>query len=59
MRDQGLLDSALARPSNQFIYDPNADIATLAAAYGFGSAKNHAFVGTSASHSSQPHFFCG
>jgi death on curing protein len=44
MRDQGLLDSALARPRNQFIYDPNADIAKLAAAYGFGPAKNHAFV---------------
>jgi len=44
MRDQGLLDSALARPRNQFIYDPNADIAKLAAAYGFGLAKNHAFV---------------
>jgi len=44
MHDQGLLDSALARPRNQFIYDPNADIAKLAAAYGFGLAKNHAFV---------------
>ena len=44
MRDQGLLDCALARPRNQFIYDPNADFAKLAAAYGFGSAKNHAFV---------------
>jgi death-on-curing protein len=44
MRDEGLLDSALARPRNQFIYDPNADIAKLAAAYGFGLAKNHAFV---------------
>ena len=44
MRDQGLLDSALARPRKQFIYDPNADIAKLAAAYGFASTKNHAFV---------------
>ena len=44
IRDEGLLDSALARPRNQFIYDPNADIAKLAAAYGFGLAKNHAFV---------------
>jgi death-on-curing protein len=44
MRGQGLLDSALARPRNQFIYDPNADIAKLAAAYGFGLAKNYAFV---------------
>ena len=44
MCDQGLLDSALARPRNQFIYDPNPHIAKLAAAYGFGLAKNHAFV---------------
>jgi death-on-curing protein len=44
MRDEGLLDFALARPRNQFVCDPNADIAKLAAAYGFGSAKNHAFV---------------
>ena len=44
MRDEGLLDPALARPRNPFIYDPNADIAKLAAAYGFGLAKNHAFV---------------
>jgi death-on-curing protein len=60
MRDEGLLDSALARPRNQFIYDPNADIAKLAAAYSFALAKNHAFsMGTSGSHSSQQHFFCG
>jgi len=44
MRDEGLLDSALARPRNQFNYNPNADLAQLAAAYGFGLAKNHAFV---------------
>lgn len=41
--DEGLLDSALARPLNLFAYsDPDA--AELAAAYGFGLAKNHAFV---------------
>ncbi|MEP7101517.1 MAG: type II toxin-antitoxin system death-on-curing family toxin [Burkholderiales bacterium] len=43
MRDEGLLDSALARPLNLLAYgDPDA--AELAAAYGFGLAKNHAFV---------------
>src|SRR5258708_30752993 len=44
LRDEGLLDSALARPRNQFPYDPNVDIARLASAYGFGLAKNHPFI---------------
>jgi death-on-curing protein len=44
MRDEGLLDSALTRPVNKFHYDQVDDLATLAAAYGFGIAKNHAFV---------------
>lgn len=44
IRDQGLLDSALARPKNQFAYAAEFDIAKLAAAYGFGLAKNHPFV---------------
>lgn len=44
MRDEGLLDSALARPVNKFHYDNVDDLAQLAAAYGFGIAKNHAFV---------------
>ncbi|HJV27354.1 MAG TPA: type II toxin-antitoxin system death-on-curing family toxin [Aromatoleum sp.] len=43
MRDEGLLDSALARPLNLVAYG-EADFATLAAAYGFGVAKNHPFV---------------
>ena len=44
MRDEGLLDSALARPINRFLYEPGTDIAALAASYGFGLAQNHAFV---------------
>ena len=44
IRDEGLLDSALARPKNQFVYAAESDIAKLAAAYGFGLAKNHPFV---------------
>lgn len=44
LRDEGLLDSALARPINKFHYDRVDDLAELAAAYGFGIAKNHAFV---------------
>lgn len=44
MRDEGLLDSALARPVNQFLYEKVDSLAGLAAAHGFGIAKNHAFV---------------
>jgi death on curing protein len=43
VRDEGLLESALARPLNLLAYgDPDA--ADLAASYGVGLAKNHAFV---------------
>jgi death-on-curing protein len=44
VRDEGLLDSALARPRNAFHYDGKKDIAALAACYAFGLAKNHPFV---------------
>ena len=43
LRDEGLLDSALSRPLNLALYD-DPDVADLAAAYGIGLAKNHAFV---------------
>lgn len=43
IRDEGLLDSALARPSHLIAYG-NPDTADLAAAYAFGLAKNHPFV---------------
>ena len=43
MRDEGLLDSALARPLNLLAYG-EPDFADLAAAYGLGLAKNHPFV---------------
>lgn len=43
LRDEGLLDSALARPLNLLAYG-EPDAADLAAAYGLGLAKNHAFV---------------
>ena len=43
VRDQGLLESALARPQHLATYgDPDA--ADLAAAYAFGIARNHPFV---------------
>ncbi len=45
IRDQGLFESALDRPRNLFAYsDPQPSIFQLAASYGFGLAKNHAFV---------------
>ena len=43
VRDQGLLDSALARPMNLLAYG-EPDAAALAASYGVGVAKNHPFV---------------
>jgi death-on-curing protein len=43
VRNQGLLDSALNRAPNLAMYG-NPDFADLAAAYGLGLAKNHAFV---------------
>jgi death-on-curing protein len=43
IRDSGLLESALARPINKFGYG-ETDLASLAAAYAFGIAKNHPFV---------------
>lgn len=43
VRDAGLLDSAMSRPQNLAQYGA-PDIAALAAAYGFGIARNHPFV---------------
>ena len=43
VRDPGLLESALARPINKFAYG-ETDLASLAAAYAFGIARNHPFV---------------
>ena len=43
IRDEGLLDSALARPLNLDAYGI-PDFADLAASYAIGLAKNHGFV---------------
>ena len=43
LRDEELLNSALARPLNPALYE-QPDVASLAASYGVGLAKNHAFV---------------
>jgi death-on-curing protein len=42
-RDEGLLESALARAAN-LAADGDPDAAALAAAYGFGIVRNHPFV---------------
>lgn len=44
VRDDGLIESALARPRNRWEYDPGTDLAALAAAYAYGLARNHGFV---------------
>jgi death on curing protein len=44
IRDETLLDSALAKPLNVFAYAEQPDIFRLAASYAFGIARNHAFV---------------
>lgn len=43
VRDQGLLESALARPENLFAYG-EPTVHDLAASYAFGIVKNHPFV---------------
>ena len=44
LRDRGLFDSALERPRNRFHYEQDSDLASLAAAYGFGLSSNHPFM---------------
>lgn len=43
LRDAALLDSALAKPLNLAAYE-EPDACALAAAYGYGIARNHAFI---------------
>ena len=44
LRDAGMLQSALARPRNLFVYEETSDVAALAAAYATGIARNHPFI---------------
>jgi death-on-curing protein len=44
VHDDGLLESALARPRHRWSFDPQTDLASLAASYGFGLARNHPFM---------------
>lgn len=44
VRDEGMLDSALARPRNLLAYEGVYSLSKLAASYGFSIVKNHPFV---------------
>lgn len=44
IRDEGLIESALARAKNKWSREGDVDLADLAAAYASGLVKNHGFV---------------
>lgn len=44
VREEGLLESALARPRQIWTHEPKADLARLAAGYAAGLVRNHPFV---------------
>lgn len=44
VRDEGLLDSALARPLNRRAYEGVTDLLELAATYAVGISANHPFI---------------
>jgi len=44
VRDEGLLDSALARPLNRFAYEGVDELIELAATYAVAIAANHPFI---------------
>ena len=44
IRDQGLLQPALAKPQQLYRYKPQTSLYELATAYSFGLAKNHPFI---------------
>jgi death on curing protein len=44
LRDENVLESALARPRQRWHHQDDASLAELAAAYGFGLVRNHPYV---------------
>jgi death-on-curing protein len=44
VRDEGLLESAPARPVNRFLYEDCKDLVELAATYAVAISANHPFV---------------
>ena len=43
VRDENVLESALARPRQKWAYGNERDLSSLAAAYGFGLVRNHPY----------------
>lgn len=43
VRDEHILESALARPQQMWRYSERTDVSMLAAAYAFGLVKNHPY----------------
>jgi death on curing protein len=43
VRDENVLESALARPQQKWHYEPATDLPLLAAAYAFGLVKGHPY----------------
>ena len=43
IRDENVLESALARARQRWTYEPEADLSRLAADYAFGICRNHPF----------------
>lgn len=43
IRDESVLESVLARARNKWTYEAGLDLATLAAAYGYGLATSHPY----------------
>ena len=43
IRDENVLESALARPQQKWHYAEQTDVSTMAAAYAFGLVKNHPY----------------
>jgi death-on-curing protein len=44
LRDDTLLESALTRPRQRFAHDPSCDLASMAASYAYGLARNHPYA---------------
>ncbi len=44
IRDETLIESAIAKPQQKFAYEESASIFELAASVGYGLAKNHPFA---------------
>jgi len=43
IRDENAFESAMGRPKQRWNYEPESDLARLAAAYAYGLARNHPF----------------